>query len=195
MEVTSIGWICGGLILIFSIVAGIWSFFVGDVEEAQSVGCGGPGCLVIIVIYLVIAQPENPFLVPANQPAPDLPATRPDEDPVIRPDYLLSPPANLELDYNSDDDSGRISWDASRWMPTKPSQKSTVEYQIFVHYPDNKMGPYKTDKTSYQFDYLNAQSTGGVRIEVAAVGTIRDGQNEFRYTADTVDTEWTPTRD
>lgn len=193
MEVTSIGWICGGLILIVSIVAGIWYFFTGDVEEAQSVGCGGPGCLVVIVIYLLIAQPENPFIVPVNAPpAPAVTAPRSTENTVSRPDYLLSQPFDLELNYNSTDGSGNISWNASRWMPTKPSLNSRIEYEVFVIYPDKRMGPYNTDKTSYQFDYLNAESTGGVRIEVKAVGIIRDGSNEFRYTGGVVKTSWSP---
>ena len=195
MEVTSIGWICGGLILIISIVAGIWFLFVGDVEEAQSAGCGGPGCLVVIVIYLLIAQPENPFIVPVNVPPAAVPVPTTDESKVSRPDYLLSPPTNLELNYNYDDGSGRISWDVSRWMPTKPSLWSKIEYEIFVIYPDNRMGPYSTEKTSYQFDYLNAENTGGVRIEVKAVGTIRDGNSEFRYPGGVVKTTWEPKDD
>ena len=195
MEVTSIGWLCGGLILVISIVSGIWFLFVGDTEEAQSAGCGGPGCLVIIVIYLLIAQPENPFIVPASVPPAVVSAPTTDENKVSRPDYLLSPPADLELDYNSGDGSGRISWQASRWMPTNPTYDSKIEYEIFVHYPDNRMGPYSTEKTSYHFDYLNADNTGGVRIEVKAVGIIQDEKNTFRYKGGVVKTSWTPKDD
>lgn len=78
-------------------------------------------------------------------------------------------------------------------MPTNPSLDSGIEYEIYVIYPDNRMGPYKTDRTSFRFDYLNADNAGGARVEIKAIGTIRDGQRDFRYTADTVETEWTPT--
>ena len=78
-------------------------------------------------------------------------------------------------------------------MPSEPSLESSIEYEIFVHYPDNSMGPYRTVETSYQFDYLNAHNAGGVRIEVAAVGTVLDGQNEFHFSADAVETAWAPT--
>ena len=117
MEVTSIGWICGGLILIvihscgYSVIV-----FVGDVEDGVNrAGCiGGPGCLVILIAYLVLAQPENPFIVPVQVPRPQaVSETESDSNAVSRPDYLLSPPASLQLDYNSDDGSGSISWDAS----------------------------------------------------------------------------------
>ena len=50
-----------------------------------------------------------------------------------------------------------ISWDASLYgCQLSRSLNSKIEYEIFVIYPDNRMGPYRTEKTSYQFDYLNA---------------------------------------
>lgn len=199
MEVTSIGWICGGLLVAGIFFASFANISSGesDVGEGIATGClGGPGCLVVIIIYILIAQPENPFIVPAiAPPAVTVPVQKNNENDISRPDYLLSPPQNLELDYNSDDGSGRISWDASRWMPTKPSLSNKIEYEIIVKYPDNSMGPYITEEASYRFDYLNAESTGGVRISVKAVGIIRDGSNEFRYIGDVVETSWSPTND
>ena len=199
VEVTSIGWICGGLIVAAMLFGAISSIFSGesDVGEGIATGClGGPGCLIVVVVYLLWAHPDNPFIRLAQAPPPQaVSAPAANESKFSRPDYLLSPPKNLELDYNYDDGSGRISWDASRWMPTKPSFDSRIEYEIFVDYPDNRMGPYTTDKNSFHFDYLNADNTGGVRIEVKAVGTIRDGNNEFRYPGGIVKTTWTPTED
>ena len=197
MEVTSIGWICGGLIVAAILFGAISSIFSGesDVGEGIATGCvGGPGCLVVVVLYLLWAHPDNPFIRLAQTPRPAaVSAPTTNENKVSRPDYMVSPPSNLELNYNSDDGSGRISWGASRWMPTKPSLNSKIEYEIFVNYPDNRMGPYRTEKTSYQFDFLNAENAGGVRIEVNAVGTIRDGDNDFRYTGGVVKTSWEPT--
>ncbi len=141
---------------------------------------------------MVIFYPANPFIQSAIPPLPTTAPIVPDEV-SSQLSYMLSPPENLELDYNSEDGSGNISWNASRWMPIEPSLESTIEYEIYVHYPDNRMGPYRTDATSYHFDYLNAHSTGGVRIEVAAVGTVHDGQKKLHYTADAVETVWTAT--
>lgn len=199
MEITSIGWICGGLIVAAIFFGAISSIFSGESEVGEGVatGCiGGPGCLVVVVLYLLWAHPDNPFVRMAQAPpAPEVSAPAADATKASRPDFLLSPPANLELQYNSDDGSGRISWDASRWMPTKPSFESRIEYEIIVNYPDNRMGPYTTEKTSYHFDFLNADNTGGVRIEVKAVGIIRDRNNEFRYTGGVVKTSWRPEDD
>ena len=199
MEVTTIGWICGGLILFTAIGGAISSIFSGesDVGEGITCGClGGPVCLVVIVLYLLSAHPDNPFVVRPTPPpvrAVSAPVTRIPN--TSRPEYLLSQPSNLELEYNTSDGSGNISWIASRWMPTSPTHESKIEYEIYVIYPDDSLGPYETEKTSYQFDYLNADNAGGVRIEVKAVGIIRDGSKEFRYISDVEETSWTPAKE
>lgn len=196
MEFTALGVICGGIFLIAIPFAALQNIFDGRESIGESIGgcIGGMGCLIVLIVAMAfgVIWADNPFVrMGQASPVPAISAPVADATKASRPDFLLSPPANLELKYNSDDGSGRISWDASRWMPTKPSFDSKIEYEIIVNYPDNRMGPYTTEKTSYHFDYLNADNTGGVRIEVKAVGVIRDGNNEYRYTGGMVQTSWT----
>ncbi|MCY3867521.1 MAG: hypothetical protein OXG68_18965 [Chloroflexi bacterium] len=200
VEFTLLGVICAGLLLIGIPIAALQNFFEGRESVGESIGgcLGGIGCLIVVILAMAfgVIWADNPFVRRAQESAPAaVTAPAAEESRVSRPDYLLSPPQNLELDYNSDDGSGRISWDASRWMPTKPSLSNKIEYEIIVKYPDNSMGPYITEEASYRFDYLNAESTGGVRISVKAVGIIRDGSNKYRYTGDVVETSWSPTND
>ena len=78
-------------------------------------------------------------------------------------------------------------------MPTVPEDSNSIEYDVFVFYPDYTLGPFITKETSYTFTFLNAHSTGGIRIEVEAVGIIKAGPYEYYRRSETSETIWSPT--
>ncbi len=107
--------------------------------------------------------------------------------------YRISAPNNISLEYNSADGSGILHWEASRWMPTRPGDSNTIKYDILVIYPDSTSGPFTTQDTSYTFPFLNAHSTGGIRVEVEAVGIIRVGPYDYDRRSGSAETTWSPT--
>lgn len=208
VEFTLLGVICGGLLLIGIPIAALQNIFEGRESIGESIGgCfGGIGCLIVLVLAMAfgVIWADNPFVrrqneISAGESLDDLPNApsppKATDVPVANPPFILSPPSSLELDYNAADGKGKITWDAAQWMPNIPPHDNRIVYEIFVHYPDDSLGPYKTENTSYQFDYLNADNTGGVRIEVKAVGAIRDESNEYHYTGGMVKTSWKPGRE
>ena len=78
-------------------------------------------------------------------------------------------------------------------MPTSPEDSNSVEYDVFVFYPDSVSGPFITNDTSYTFSFLNAHNSGGIRIEVEAVGIIKIGPYEYYRRSGVVNTAWSPT--
>lgn len=208
VEFTVLGVICGGLLLIGIPIAALQNILDGRESIGQSIGgcVSGFGCLIVLVLAMAfgVIWADNPFVRRQNVistggslDALPIATSRPEATdlPVANPPFILSPPSALELVYNTSDGKGKITWDAARWMPDTPPHDNRIEYEIFVHYPDDSLGPYETENTSYQFDYLNADNTGGVRIEVKAVGIISDGSKEFRYTGGVEKTSWKPEGD
>lgn len=208
VEFTLLGVLCGGLLLIGIPIAALQNIFEGRESIGESIGgcIGGIGCLIVLVLAMAfgVIWADNPFVqrqnvISTGESLDDLPnASSPPEAtdlPVENPPFILSSPSSLELEYDAADGNGKITWDAARWMPNIPPYDNRIEYEIFVHYPDDSLGPYKTEQTSYQFDYLNADNSGGVRIELKAVGTIRDEDNEYYYTGGMLKTAWTPSRE
>ena len=107
--------------------------------------------------------------------------------------FRLSAPKSIYLVYDPADGSGTLTWEASHWMPTVPEDSKSIEYDILVFYPDSSSGPFITSDTSYIFSFLNAHSTGGIRIEVEAVGTIKIGPYEYYRRSGISETTWSPT--
>lgn len=135
---------------------------------------------------------------PSNTPRPTK-APLPTNTPTLLPDsssrlaFRLMPPENVYLVYDPASGGGTLHWDASRWMPTEPSDENRIEYDILVFYPDSALGPFITSDSSYTFSFLNAHSTSGIRIEVEAVGVIKIGPYEYYRRSGVSETYWSPT--
>ncbi len=129
---------------------------------------------------------------PTKTPLPThTPTLLPESD--SRLAFRLSAPKNIYLTYNLTDGSGTLSWEASRWMPTVPVDNNSIEYDVFVFYPDSVLGPFITEDTSFMFSFLNAHNTGGIRIEVEAVGIIEIGPYKYYRRSGISETTWSPT--
>ena len=135
---------------------------------------------------------------PTNTPRPTK-TPRPTQTPTILPEsssrlaFRLSAPADVSLAYNLGTGSGTVSWTASYWMPTTPEDINSIEYDIFVIYPESVSGPFITTDTSFTFSHLDAHSSGGIRIEVEAVGIIKIGPYEYYRRSGVAETSWSPT--
>lgn len=129
---------------------------------------------------------------PTKTPLPTLtPTILPENN--SRLSYRVSAPSGIRLVYDPEDGSATLNWEAARWMPTVPDDSSSIEYDVFVFYPDSTSGPFITADTSYNFSFLNAHGAGGIRISVEAVGAIKIGPYEYYRRSGPSDTAWSPT--
>lgn len=135
---------------------------------------------------------------PTNTPRPTK-TPLPTHTPTLLPEnssrlaYRVSTPSDIRLLYDSEDGSATLIWEASRWMPTVPEDSNRIEYDILVYYADSTSGPFITGDTSYTFSFLNAHGTGGITIEMEAVGIFKIGPYEYYRRSGIAETNWSPT--
>ena len=117
------------------------------------------------------------------------PTRLPADSPVLS--GLISAPDRLSFRYDARTSSGTISWNKSKWVPSKPTGSSEITYEVRVISGSRSVGPYSVKSNSRNFTDLGVQESQTLKFVVTAVASIKIGPHTYEVKSKVVELGWT----
>ena len=129
---------------------------------------------------------STPTITPTNTLTPTRLAKT---DPQLS--YIISTPDDLSLSFNAIKETAKLIWGGSDWVPTRPTDSSTITYEVLVIYPNRTFGPYEATDAKLDFTNLDVKEKQRIRFTVTAKGTVKVGQYTYEIQSEVAELGWT----